>query len=118
MSLRHAPVSLGSSPALGEDHNISRLLEMLGKLADPRSPQRKRHKSGIHSACAVVAMLAGACNYRQLGSQAADLPQSLLTKLGTKWNWFRRRYDWSSESTLRRVLRSIDASALDLLTRS
>ena len=69
-------------------------------------------------ACAVVAVLAGACNYRQLASQAADLPQSLLAKLGARWNWFRRRYDSPSESTLRRVLRSIDATALDLLTGS
>jgi predicted transposase YbfD/YdcC len=91
---------------------------MLGKVADPRSPRGKRHKLVFILACAVVAVLAGACNYRQLGSQAADLPQSLLAKLGAKWNWFRRRYDWPSEATLRRVLRSIDATQLDLLTGS
>lgn len=118
MSLWHAPVSPASSPAPGEDHNISRLLEMLGKLADPRSPRGKRHELVFILACAVVAVLAGACNYRQLGSQAADLPQSLLATLGATWNWFRRRYDWPSESTLRRVLQSIDATALDLLTGS
>jgi hypothetical protein len=109
MSLWHAPASAspGTSIAPGEDHDISRLLEMLGKLADSRSPRGKRHTLVFVLACAVVAVLAGACNYRQLGSQAADLPQSLLATLGSRGNWFRRRYDRPSESTLRRVLRGL-----------
>ena len=52
---------------------------------------------------AMVAVLAGASNYRQVGSQVADLPQSLLAKLGASWNWFQRRDDWPCEPTLRRV---------------
>ncbi len=43
--------------------NISRLLEMLGRLTDPRSPQGKRHELVFTLACAVVAVPAGACNY-------------------------------------------------------
>ena len=45
-----------------------------------------------------------------------DLRQSLLARLGARWNWFRCRYDWPSERTIRRVLESVDAAELDLLT--
>jgi len=93
-------------------------LETLRLLTDPRSPQGKRHELVFTLACAVVAVLAGACNYRQIGSQAADFPQSLLAKLGAKWSWFALRYDWPSEPTLRRILQSVDAAALDLLIGS
>jgi hypothetical protein len=102
MSLWHA-VRAESSTSAGEEGrepNISSLLEMLGRLADPRSPQGRRHELVFTVAGAVVAVLAGASNYRQVASQVADLPQSLLAKLGASWNWFQHRYDWPSEPTL------------------
>ena len=117
MSLWHTAVA-ESSTSTGEDErepNISSLLEMLGRLTDPRSPQGRRHELVFTLAGAV---LAGASNYRQVASQVADLPQSLLAKLGATWNWFHNRYDWPSEPTLRRVLQTIDAAQLDLLIGS
>ncbi len=120
MSLWHA-AHAESSTSAGEQEpepNISSLLEMLGRLTDPRSPQGRRHELVFTLAGAVVAVLAGASNYRQVASQVADLPQSLLAKLGASWNWFQHRYDWPSEPTLRRVLQSIDAGQLDLLIGS
>jgi predicted transposase YbfD/YdcC len=120
MSLWHA-ARVESSTSAGDEEpepNISSLLEMLGRLTDPRSPQGRRHELVFTLAGAVVAVLAGASNYRQVASQVADLPQSLLAKLGASWNWFARRYDWPSEPTLRRVLQSIDAGQLDLLIGS
>jgi predicted transposase YbfD/YdcC len=69
-------------------------------------------------AAAVVAVLAGACNYRQIASAVADLPQSLLATLGARWSWFAWRYVWPSEPTLRRVLQGVDAAELDLLIGS
>ncbi len=106
------------SSAEHEVPNISCLLEMLGRLTDPRSPQGKRHELVFTLACAVVAVLAGACNYRRLASQVGDLPQSLLATLGGRWSWFRHRYGWPSEATLRRVLQRLDAGELDLLVGS
>jgi hypothetical protein len=91
---------------------------MLGRLTDPRSPQGKRHELVFTLAAAVVAVLAGACNYRQIASEVADLPQSLLAKLGARWSWFQWRYQWPSEATLRRVLQRVDATELDLLIGS
>jgi predicted transposase YbfD/YdcC len=120
MSLWHATGD-SSSTSVSEqegDPNISSLLEMLGRLTDPRSPQGKQHRLVFVLAAAVVAVLAGASNYRQLGSQVADLPQSLLAALGASWNWFKRRYKCPSEATVRRVLQSIDATELDLLIGS
>lgn len=106
MSLWHAARAEASTSADDEEPepNISSLLEMLGRLTDPRSPQGRRHELVFTVAGAVVAVLAGASNYRQVASQVADLPQSLLATLGASWNWFARRYDWPSEPTLRRVL--------------
>jgi predicted transposase YbfD/YdcC len=120
MSLWHAARAESSTSAGAEEqeHNISSLVEMLGGLTDPRSPQGIRHELVFTLACAVVAVLAGASNYRQVGSRVGDLPQSLLAKLGARWNWFGCRYDWPSEPTLRRVLQTIDAGALDLLIGS
>lgn len=118
MAVCHAACG-SSSVRLGpQDLVISSLLETLQLLTDPRSPQGKRHELVFTLACAVIAVLAGACNFRQIGSHAADFPQSLLAKLGAKWNWFALRYDWPSEATLRRILQDIDAAQLDLLTGS
>jgi hypothetical protein len=38
------------------DHDISALLEMPGRLTDPRSPQGKRHELVFILACEVVAV--------------------------------------------------------------
>jgi predicted transposase YbfD/YdcC len=114
MPVSHDAAGLSNTAAEGERNRVG-LLEMLGDLADPRSRQGRRHELVFVLACAVVATLAGATNYRQLASQVADLPQSLLAELGARWNWFRRRFGWPSEATLRRVLQRIDAAELDRL---
>jgi predicted transposase YbfD/YdcC len=114
MPVSHAAAGLSNTAADGERNRVG-LLETLTRLADPRSSQGKRHKLVFVLACAVVATLAGATNYRQLASQVADLPQSLLAELGARWNWFQRRFAWPSEATLRRVLQRIDAAELDRL---
>lgn len=118
MTVCHVADGSSSVSAEREEPAISSLLETLRLLTDPRSPQGKRHELVFTVACAVIAVLAGACNYRQIGSHAADLPQSLLAKLGATWSWFTLRYGWPSEATLRRILHSIDAAHLDLLIGS
>src|SRR6266498_4950304 len=117
MPVSHAAAGLSNTAAEGERNRVG-LLEMLTQLADPRSSQGKRHKLVFVLACAVVATLAGATNYRQLASQVADLPQSLLAELGARWNWFRRRFGWPSEPTLRRVRTGACWSPLTPRTRN
>jgi hypothetical protein len=89
---------------------------MLASVADPRSPQGIQHVLEFVLAICVVAMLAGARNYREIACHAADIPQQLLKKMGAEWNWFRLRYKHPSESTIRNVLTRIDAAELDTIT--
>jgi predicted transposase YbfD/YdcC len=86
---------------------------MLSLVDDPRSAQGKRHELNFVLAVAVVATLAGAKNYAEMGRRAADLSQELLAKLGAKWDYFNGVYLAPSESTLRRVLEDVDADQLD-----
>jgi len=89
---------------------------MLASVTDPRSPQGIQHILEFVLAVCVVAMLAGAKNYREIAGHAADIPQPLLRKLGAEWSWFRLRYKYPSESTIRNVLTRVDAAELDLVT--
>ena len=89
---------------------------MLASVADPRSPQGIQHALEFVLAVCVVAMLAGAKNYREIAGHAADIPQHLLEKMGAEWNWFRLHYEHPSESTIRNVLTRIDAAELDIIT--
>ena len=122
MSSSHSACS-PSSPDAGaagndgaEDADISSLLCMLAAVTDPRSPQGIQHLLQFVLAVCVVAMLAGAKNYQEIASYAADICQSLLKKLGAEWNWFMLRYKYPSKSTIRNVLTRIDAAELDRLT--
>ena len=122
MSSSHSACS-PSSPDAGaagndgaEDADISSLLCMLAAVTDPRSPQGIQHLLQFVLAVCVVAMLAGAKNYREIASYAADICQSLLKKLGAEWNWFTLRYKYPSKSTIRNVLTRIDAAELDRIT--
>jgi hypothetical protein len=117
MSLSHARIE-ESSTGGEEEVTLAGLLGMLRKLTDPRKRRGKRHNLVFILACAVIAVLAGACNYRQIASQAGDLPQSLLARLGARYSWFTRRYTSPSAATVRRILQRVDAAALDLLIGS
>lgn len=70
---------------------VSSLREMLAGITDPRDPRGIRHRLLAVLGVAVVATLAGAANYRELGSVAADLPQRLLHILGVRWDQARHR---------------------------
>lgn len=93
----------------------SSLLEMLRRIPDPRSPRGRQFDVSFVLAVCVVAVLAGASGFRQIADQARDLPQPLLARLGSKWSWFTRRYQYPSRSVIRRVLTAIDTRELDRL---
>lgn len=116
MSVSHDFTS-SSHPAgeAGEELDIASLLNALGEVEDRRSPQGKVYGLVFVLAASLVAVLAGASNFRQIADQVADFPQSLLRKLGGTWCWFREMFRWPSKDTIRRVLTDIDAAALDLV---
>ncbi|MEU4235680.1 ISAs1 family transposase [Nonomuraea sp. NPDC026600] len=96
--------------------DVVSLLEMLAGIADPRDPRGVRHPLVAVLGVTVVATLGGAANYRELGSTAADLPQSLLGLLGARRRLAIGRYVAPSAATLRRVLIDVDANELDAAT--
>jgi DDE_Tnp_1-associated len=65
---------------------VSSLLVMLADITDPRDPRGVRHPLVAVLGVAVVATLAGAASYRELGSVAAGPPQELLPLLGARWD--------------------------------
>ncbi|WP_165960368.1 transposase family protein [Actinocrispum wychmicini] len=79
---------------------------LLGKVADPRKRRGIRH----HIAT-VLAVLAGAKNYREAGDRAADLPQELLVLVGVRRRVLSGRCVAPSADTIRRVVESVDAEA-------
>ena len=121
MSVSHsAPGQSSHAGAAGardpEEADISSLLRMLASVPDPRGLQGKQYPLEFILAICVVAVLAGAKNYREIGSHAADMPQELMKRLGAKWNWFKFRYGYPGKSAIRRALIRIDAAKLDTIT--
>jgi predicted transposase YbfD/YdcC len=97
----------------GPEADVSSLLEMLEQVPDPRKSRGKIYRLSFILAVALVATLAGASNFRQIRDMAADMPPSLLAKLGGRWCWLLGRFRCPSERTIRRVLETIDAAELD-----
>lgn len=114
MSVCHGVSSLSNADD-STDHecDISGLLETLGRVTDRRSRRGRVYGLVFLLAASLVAVLAGATNFRQISDQIADIPQSLLAKLGAKWCYFRGVFGWPSERTIRRVLENIDADEFD-----
>lgn len=111
--------SSSGDPADGEEcdgERISCLLEMLASVEDPRKPKGRQYRIEFVLAVAVVATLAGARNYAEIARHAADMPQDLLRKIGSEWDWFRLRYRWPSWSVFRSVLAGIGGDDMDRKT--
>ena len=89
---------------------------MLASVPDPRGLRGRQYPLEFILAICVVAVLAGAKNYREIGSHAADMPQELMKKLGAKWNWFKFCYGYPGKSAIRRALIRTDAAGLDAIT--
>lgn len=107
---------LVASAEIGADVGVAavgRLVEMLGRVPDPRKPRGVRHRVGSVLAVTVFAALAGAGNFREAGDRAVDLPQKLLALAGCRRHLLTGCYVVPSESTIRRVAHEIDADAAD-----
>lgn len=115
MSVSHGPDSSSqSTDTHGDEFDVTSLLNMLGEVADRRSPRGRIYGLVFVLAAALVAVLAGAKNFQEITDHVADFPQPLLRKLGGVWCWFQRKFRAPSKDTIRRVLTNIDAPALDL----
>lgn len=123
MSFFHCPCCPSSRDAVTGskdvvEADVSALLEMLSSVPDPRKRRGKQYPLVFILAASVVASLGGAKNYKEISDVTADMPQSLLQRLGAKWNWFESCYQCPSEKAMREVLKNVDAAVLDDITCS
>jgi predicted transposase YbfD/YdcC len=65
---------------------IAALLAVFAGLVDPRSPRGIRHELASVLTITVLAVLAGAANFREVGDRAAELPAELLVAAGARIN--------------------------------
>jgi hypothetical protein len=77
----------------------------------PRKPQGRRYDLVFILAVAAACTLAGAKTFREIGDQAADLPQNVLVDLGGKRHPLRRKILAPSETRI--LLHLIDTQVLD-----
>src|SRR5665647_1239699 len=85
------------------------LLATLGAVPDPRDPRGVRHALPVVLAMTAAAVLAGARSFTTIGEWVADQGQDVMKQLGAAGS------ERPSESTIRRVLTSVDGQVLDQL---
>jgi DDE_Tnp_1-associated len=111
------PVSHALSSVLtSTDEQVPGLLEVLAQVPDPRGRRGRRFGLVFLLAVAVICVLVGAKSFREIGDQAADLPQELLAALGGRPRPLRRAITAPSEKRIRTLLQDLDAAALDVIT--
>ena len=86
---------------------------VLALVPDPRRPRGRRYSLVFVLAVAAACTLAGARTFREIGDQAADLPQDVLRDLGGRPHPLRRRIIAPSETRIRTLVHAIGAEVLD-----
>ena len=89
------------------------LLECLARVPDPRDRRGVRHSLSSLLLAAVAAVLAGARSFTAIGEWVADAPPQVLAALGVRRDPLAGRFEPPDEATIRRVLETVDAAALD-----
>ena len=85
----------------------------LACVPDPRDPRGVRHTLTSLLLAAVAAVLAGARSFTAIGEWVADAPPQVLASLGVRRDPLAGRFVPPDEATIRRVLETVDAGALD-----
>jgi hypothetical protein len=89
------------------------LLSVLALVPDPRKRRGRRFGLVFVLAVAAACALAGAKTFREIGDQAADLPQDVLRELDGQPHPLLRRVIAPSETRIRTLVHAIDAEILD-----
>jgi predicted transposase YbfD/YdcC len=95
------------------DGAVDALWQRLQSLPDWRKAKGKRHQLVPTLALAMCAIISGARGYAAIAEWVARAPQPLLRRLRCRYDRNARRFTPPSEPTLRRVLQSVDAAAVD-----
>jgi predicted transposase YbfD/YdcC len=117
MPVSHAPVPSRApdAGAVADQERVPGLLAVLAQVADPRRRRGRRFSLAFVLAVAVTCVLAGARSFREIGDQAADLPQEMLAALGGARCPLRRKITVPSEKRIRTLLQDLDGAALDIM---
>ena len=78
MPVSHARATAVTSTDEDAAGDVPGLLEVLARVPDPRKRRGRRYLLVFVLAVAVACVLAGAKSFREIGDQAADLPQEVL----------------------------------------
>lgn len=89
---------------------------MLAGIPEFRGAHGRQYALGFILAVCVVAVLAGAKNYRAIATIAAGICQRQLRILGAEWDYFSDCYKCPRRTTIWCVLTHIDAAMLDRIT--
>ena len=114
-STRNAdPAGSGDAEEI-KNADISELLKMLASVLDFRRKKGREYRLSFILAVCLVAVLAGAKNYREIATVAAHIPQRMLRLMGAEWNYFTRRYEHPRKTTIWLTMTSVDAAELDAI---
>lgn len=114
--MSHAHITAVTSAIKDAAGKVPGLLAVLALVPDPRKPRGRRYPLVFVLAVAAVCALAGARTFREIGDQAADLPQDVLRALGGRPHPLLRKVIAPSETRIRTLLHAIDAGVLDEVT--
>ena len=114
--MSHARITAVTSMIKNGTGKIPGLLAVLALVPDPRRPRGRRYVLVFVLAVAAACTLAGAKTFREIGDQAADLPQGVLRDLGGRVHPLRRKIIAPSETRIRTLLHLIDTEILDDIT--
>lgn len=89
------------------------LISTLKALPDPRNKRGIRHRQLSILAISICAVLCGARGYAAIAEWGKRCSQKMLDRLWCRYNEKTKRYDPPSEPTIRRLLQTIDAEAVD-----
>jgi predicted transposase YbfD/YdcC len=109
----HARIAAVTSTIKNGAGKVPGLLTVLALVPDPRRLRGRRYVLVFVLAVAAACTLAGAKTFREIGDQAADLPQGVLRDLGGRLCPLRRKIIAPSETRIRTLLHLIDTEILD-----
>ena len=111
--MSHARITAVTSMIKGGAGKVPGLLAVLALVPDPRRLRGRRFSLVFVLAVAAACTLAGARTFREVGDQAADLPQDVLRALGGRVHPLRRRVIAPSETRIRTLVHAVSAEVLD-----
>jgi hypothetical protein len=92
---------------------IELLVDALRAIPDPRHKKGLRHRKISILAISICAVLCGVRSYAAIAEWAQNRTQNQLERLWSRYSDKKQQYEAPSEPTIRRLLQSIDAEAVD-----